>query len=277
MIILGIILGVIAISGLFFMQPYSALKSEFKQTAQELTGQTNSTEELFSEQDIAKLPVPVQKYFNHCGYLGTPKMSWKKTEFKDVPFATGVNKPTLNIDYTQYNFVEKPDRLAFIDSKMYGIPFQGFDSYKQGTGSMKGVLAKVFTLFEQKGATMDKACLVTVLAESLYVPNIALQHYITWEAIDDTHARATISAYGQNASGVFTFNEAGEVLNFTTNDRVAVDFDGKEQNIPWSAIYTGYERNEEGILQPTVLQAVWQYPEGDLLYFDGKIDSQIVQ
>ncbi|AFV03551.1 hypothetical protein UNSWDHB_1706 [Dehalobacter sp. UNSWDHB] len=277
MITLGVVTGILAaiilLAVIYFIQPYSSLKSDFNKTAAQLISETQPETEMFSQQDIADLPEPVQKYFNHCGYIGTSKMSWMKTEFKDVPFSTGVDKATLTIDYTQYNFVETPNRLAFIDSAMYGIPFQGFDSYNQGVGSMKGVIAKAFTLFDQKGVEMDEACLATVLAESLYVPNIALQGYITWEAIDDTHAKASITSFGISASGIFTFNETGEMLEFTTNDRMAVGFDGSKQSIPWSAVYEGYERNENGIFKPTILKAVWHYPEGDLVYFNGKILS----
>jgi len=278
--ILGVIAAlaaVILLAVIYFNQPYSPLKADFNKTAAGLISRTQPQTEIFSQQDIAHLPAPVQKYFSHCGYIGAPKMSWMKTEFKDVPFSTGLNKPPLKIDYTQYNFVERPDRLAFINSSLYGIPFQGFDNFKQGTGSMKGVVAKAFTLFDQKGPEMDKACLVTVLSESLYVPNIALQDYITWEAIDDTHAKAVITAFGLSAGGIFTFNEAGEALEFTTDDRMAVGFDGSKQSIPWSALYQGYERDEKSILRPTVLQAVWHYPEGDLVYFDGKIKSITAQ
>ena len=142
---------------------------------------------------------------------------------------------------------------------------------------MKGMIAKAVTLFNQKGEEMDTACLVTVLAESLFVPSIALRDYITWEAIDDTHAQATITAFGQTATGIFTFNEAGEMVKFTTNDRMAVGFDGNKQSIPWSAICENYVRNANGILQPTVLKAIWHYPEGDLVYFDGIIQSITVQ
>lgn len=70
-----------------------------------------------------------------------------KTVFeKDIPFSTGLNKNTLKIDYMQYNLVKIPNRIAFIDSSIYGVPFQGFDSFLQGSGSMRGVIAKTFTL-----------------------------------------------------------------------------------------------------------------------------------
>lgn len=273
MMILGIAAGLILLFVVYFIQPYSPLKSDFSKTAEELISGTQSQIGTFSQKDIARLPVPVQNYFIHCGYIDTPKMAWVKTAFNDVSFSTGRNKSTLTIDYTQYNFVETPNRLAYIDSSMYGIPFQGFDSYTQGVGSMKGVIAKAYTLFDQKGPEMDKACLVTILSESLFIPNIALQDYITWEAIDDTHAKASITAYGTSASGFFTFNEEGEALEFTTNDRMAVGFDGSKQSIPWSAVCEGYQKNENGILKPTRFKAVWHYPEGDLVYFDGKIKS----
>ncbi len=62
---------------------------------------------------------------------------------------------------------------------------------------MKGVLAKTFTLFNQTGDAMNKACLATVLSESLIlIPKAALQPYITWEPMDDTHARALYPATG---------------------------------------------------------------------------------
>lgn len=273
-VILGVIVVFILLSVIFFIQPHSPLKSDFNHAAKQLISQTNTETELFSLQDIADLPAPVQKYFMTCGYIGIPKMSWMKTEFKNVAFSTGVNKATLNIDYTQYNFVKVPNRLAFIDSAMYGIPFQGFDSFNQGMGSMKGVIAKAITLFDQRGDEMDKASLVTVLAESLYVPNIALQDYITWEAIDDTHAKATINYFGISGSGIFTFSKTGEMLSFTTNDRMAVDFDGNKQRVRWSAVCSVYERDKNDILKPTNFKAVWHYPEGDLIYFDGDIVTE---
>lgn len=272
MIVFGIIITGIVLIAVFFVQPFSALKSDFRQSAEkEITHIESQTGE-FTNEDISGLPEPVQNYFIHCGYIGTPKMSYTKITFKNVRFSTEVNKPTLKMDYTQYNFVEEPVRLAFINSSLFGIPFQGFDSFQNGTGSMKGVIAKVYTLFDQRGTDMDKACLATVLSESLIVPDIALQKYIHWDKIDNTHAKATISYYGMTASGIFAFKDNGEMISFTTDDRAAIDFDGNKKTVPWSAVCNGYTNNS-GILQPHILQAVWHYPEGDLIYFDGVIEQ----
>ncbi|MGB8454639.1 MAG: DUF6544 family protein [Anaerocolumna sp.] len=255
----------------FFKSPYSKTKSEFNRLMNEKVSETAPENTVFTEEDIKTLPVPVQKYFRYCGYIGTPKMSYMKAVFKDVDFyiIRGDKKSRLNIDYTQYNYLKKPERYACIDSSMYGIPFEGFDSYQNGVGSMKGVFAKLITLFDQRGESMDKASLVTFLSESLIVPNAALQDYITWDAIDETHAKAAITYYGISASGIFTFDKNGAMISFRTKDRTSTDMDGTTREAEWSAICSDYQLLN-GLRQPMILQAVWHYPEGDFLYFDGK-------
>lgn len=58
-------------------------------------------------------------------------------EYRSVNFATGRNGAKLKIDYSQKDFADAPDRLSFIDSKMFGVPFQGYDYYLNGTGGIK--------------------------------------------------------------------------------------------------------------------------------------------
>lgn len=250
----------------FFKLPYSKTVSEFHDIVNSRIANTEKQTDVFTEKDLNGLPLPVQKYFRYCGYLGTPKMSYMKASFNNVDFKMS-DKKTIEIDYVQYNFVEKPERFAYIDSSLFGIPFEGLDSYNNGIGSMKGTFAKVIPLFDQRGENMNKSSLVTILAECFIVPNVALQDYIKWENIDDKHAKATISYYGISASGVFTFDENGEVLSFKTSDRAAIDMNGSTREATWSAIYSDYQ-NVNGIKQPKVLQSIWHYPEGDSIYFN---------
>lgn len=268
LIIIGMLLIVIGATIVYFNIPYSITRIIFVDSADNLLARTANENDVFTEQDIAGLPLPVQKYFRYCGYIGTPKMSSMKASFTDVDFILDKNKQ-VKIDYTQYNFVDRPNRIAYIDSSMYGIPFEGLDAYIDGHGSMKGVLAKSITLFDQTGPSMDKASLVTFLSECLLVPNAALQDYITWEAVDDLHAKATISYYGIKASGMFTFIENGEAVSFTTDDREAVTSDGRSEKVRWSAILQDYKESG-GTRKPTILQAIWHYDDGDLMYFNSQ-------
>ncbi len=269
LIILGVFLILAGVLMIFFNTPYSKTKTEFYNASRSLAVKTDHAEGTFRQEDIIGLPMPVQKYFKYCGYIGTSKMQIMKAVYKDVKFKFGKGKPTIIIDYVQYNIADEPARIAYIDSSMYGIPFEGLDLYTAGNGTMKGILAKLFTLFNQTGETMDKASLVTFLSECLIIPNAAIQKYITWEEIDSLHAMATISYYGRTASGIFAFNEKGEMCSFTTNDRDATSIDGRSEKVKWSVGFGGYAETN-GIKKPTEFQAIWHYEDEDLLYFDGK-------
>lgn len=275
LIVVGIVLVLVGALIIWFNISFSPIKRRFKKDIAVLkeNNRLSVTNKEFTETDFSALPTAIQKYIAHCGYIGQPKMSYLKMEYRNVDFSQGRSGPTMKIDYTQYNFVNEPCRMALIESSMFGVPFEGYDYYQNGTGGMKGIIAKVITLFDQTGAEMDRACLATFLAESLFAPTILLQDYITFEEIGEFEVRATISYKGQKASGIFTFNEQYEMISFTTKDRGVVNADGTMEYVPWSALCGEYTVAESGICYPTKFQAVWNYPDGDFVYFDGTISE----
>lgn len=304
-IIITVLLILLILLIVWFKIPYSPLKSKFQRemdamtanvsgrkekssgkkkslTGENFAGETLTDKTLtgetginvaYTEEDFNHLPMALKQYVKNCGYIGKPKISCFKLEYHDVDFMQNVDGPKLKIDYTQYNFVENPCRMALIDSSMFGIPFEGCDYYQNGTGGMKGVLGKVFTLFDQRGEAMDQSGLVTFLAESLFAPVIFLQDYISFEEISDYEVKAVIAYKGQTASGIFHFNEQYEMTRFTTNDRAITLSDGRMEYVPWSAACGDYYTAENGIRYPGRLQAVWNYPDKDFVYFDGRIDA----
>ena len=272
---IGILLVIVGAILIWFSIPYSPVKKSFSNDIEALKKniQLSETGNVFEAEEFSHLPIAIQRYIENCGYIGTPKMSYLKMEYRDVDFMQGRTGPALKIDYTQYNFVSEPSRMALIDSSMFGVPFEGYDYYQNGVGGMKGVIAKGITLFDQTGSEMDKACLATYLAESLFAPSIILQNCISFEEISDYEAKATISYKGQFASGIFTFNEQYEYVSFTTNDRGVTNPDGTMEYIPWSAVCGEYCVSESGIKYPTKFKAIWNYEDGDFVYFDGVIST----
>ena len=275
LIVIGALLIIIGTMLIWFHIPYSPVKKEFQSDIATLKSenQLSVENEIFTKKDFLHLPTAIQAYIKNCGYLGKSKMSYFKMRYQDVHFMQGRNGPALTIDYTQYNFISNPSRIALIDSSMFGIPFEGYDYYQNGTGGMKGVIAKAITLFDQTGEEMDKASLVTFLAESLFAPTILLQNYITFEEMSDYDVRAAINHRGQTVSGIFTFNEHYEMVSFTTNDRAITKTDGTMEYIPWTAFCEEYQIAENGIKYPAKFQAVWNYPDGDFVYFNGIISE----
>ena len=274
--VIGVIAAIIAVIlavQVWFRIPFSPLKSEFQKDVEQLAGQGTTTHEVFTKDEFSHLPTALQKYVETCGYIGTPKMNCLVMEYHDVAFKQGKDGPDLTIDYVQYDFANEPARIAFIDSSLFGIPFEGYDYYMNGIGGMKGVIAKGITIFDTRGEEIDKACLVTYLSESLFAPSIILDDRIVWEEISDHEVRGTITYKGQHASGIFRFNDDYEYISFTTEDRTVSNNDGTMEYIPWSAECGEYEVADNGIKYPTRFRAVWHYPDSDLVYFDGKIAS----
>lgn len=267
--VIALLMGVLGLVMTFLSVPYSKTQAEFISLTKEMLQDVPKYSGVFTEEDISRLPYPVKKYFRYCGYMNMPKMNSMKAEYRNVRFVFGRGKHPFTIDYTQYNCAEEPARIAYISSSMRGIPFEGIDSFIAGKGSMKGVLAKLIILFRQGGKTMDKASMVNYLSECLIFPNAALQDYITWEEVDTLHAKATTSCFGGNVSGIFAFNDTGEMVSFTTDDREATSADGKSKKVRWSIILSDYQETDK-IKKPTGFQAIWHYETGDLLYFDGE-------
>lgn len=257
----------------WFAIPYSPLKGDFSTDNKTLKEKSilYKDNEVFKETDFEATPSAIQKYIANAGYIGTKKMNSLHMEYLDVDFKQGKNGPSLKIDYIQNNYVKEPARMALILSSMFGIPFQGYDYYSDGVGGMKGVIAKLLTLFDQKGLEMDVACLATFLAESMFFPSVLLQDYISLEEINDHQVKATITFREQKASGIFTFNEKYEMTSFTTKDRAVVNTDGTTENVPWTAACDRYVTGADGIKRPTTFKAIWNYSDGDFIYFDGQI------
>lgn len=193
------------------------------------------------------------------GYVGIESATAVIFDFKSADFAMGTDKPRIKIDYMVYDFVKEPTRVVLIDSKIYGVSFQGIDMCKDGKGSMKGVIAKNITLFDKSLDIIDSA----YLSECLIHPSLAIQDNIEYKQIDDYSVEATITYKGSEASGVFHFNEDYEMISFIVEKRLCAETNTYEK---WSAIVGDY-KIINGINIPTKFQAVWNFDSRDFIYF----------
>ena len=146
MILLLIFFALIVLVIFWFNIPYSPFKNQFRkdlnkqiQLSESFIRESSKT--VYTREDFESLPPLLRAYIEECGYIGSLRKSILQMEYKKVEFALGQNRPKLKIDYSQVDFANAPVRLAFIDSKMFGVPFQGYDYVVNGKGGMKGVLA----------------------------------------------------------------------------------------------------------------------------------------
>lgn len=260
---------------IYFNISYSPMKNKFYRDLDNIARSNKWSEyKILREEDFKDYPQAIRFYIKNNGFLGKKAMNYMNINFKNIDFKQDKNKELL-INYDQYNFAKEPVRLALIESSLALIPFEGYDSFIDGKGSMKGMIGKAITIFDQKGMEMDKANLATYLAECLFIPSSLLNNNISFEQIDTYKVKAKMEYKSMVVNGIFTFNEKYEMISFQTNDRAMVKDDGSFEYIPWIANCSDYEVTEQGINLPKTMQAVWRYKDYDLIYFDGKIDEFI--
>jgi len=81
-----------------------------------------------TEEDLELLPDPVQKYLRYTGAVGKPKVRNFRARFTGT-MKTKKDGNWLAIASRQYDFFDDPARMFFIESSMFGLPFDGLQQY----------------------------------------------------------------------------------------------------------------------------------------------------
>jgi len=66
-------------------------------------------------------------------------------------------------------------------------------------------------------------------------------------------------------SAILYFNETGELINFVSDDRSALQDDGTMKQVRWETPVSDYGEFD-GRKVPTYGKTIWNYPEGDFTY-----------
>lgn len=103
-------------------------------------------------------------------------------------------------------------------------------------------------------------------AEIVWFPSAALIDFITWEQIESLKARANIPVGGIKASGIFSFNQDGDIVSF----EALRYYDRKEGATfeDWLILNdkNGY-KEFEGIRVPAKSTVTWKLKSGDYTWF----------
>lgn len=227
--------------------------------------------DFYTKDDFSALPLPLQKYFRNCGYIGKEKIENIKIDYCHSFIKMAPEKRWLKIDYYQVNFTRNPTRLAYISNKILGIfPFEGRDKYQDGKGNMTIRLLKTFTVADAKGKEMDKSALVTLLGDVPFMPGLVTDPRMEWKSIDDYAVEAKISDKGNVVTGIFYFNDNHEYIRFTTEDRYYSQKDGGYQKVKWSVELSDF-KEINGIKFPENVKVIWHFDDEDFAYFKAQI------
>lgn len=219
------------------------------------------TNDIVTEKDLEHLPPIVQNYLHYVGVVGKPKVHNVKVVFEGEMRDKG--KDWFKFTSEQYNFFEQPTRLFFMKATVKELPTHGYHAYKNEEARMLIKVLSLFPVVHIDTPELFPAETVTFFNDlCLFAPAALIDHRIVWEPIDDRSVKATFTNKGTSISAILHFNKKGQLVNFVSNDRIAID---QMKAFPFSTPASHY-KSIGGYNLPTYGEAIWHYPDGEFVY-----------
>lgn len=221
-----------------------------------------------SKADIEVLPQNVQRWLKYAQIIGKEKITSVRLKQK-ATMRLEIDKKWMPVQAEQYFTTEEPSFIWKANIKMAPLfHIVGRDIYTEGKGNMLIKFLSLFTVANSKGKEINQGTLLRYLAEMVWFPTAVVNNFITWEEIDTEHAKATMTYKEVIASGVLTFNDKGEVINFEA-ERYG-EFDNKFRLELWSISLYAY-KEFDGIKVPTKGDVTWKLKTGNFNWFNFEV------
>jgi hypothetical protein len=217
---------------------------------------------IITEDMLVDLPPPVRNWLEKSGIVGKPAIRKAHMEQVFEMKLKPEQKNWFRADAEQFFSTYPP---AFVwTAEMQIMPFLGAfgrDKFIDGKGEMLFKLLSIFPVANDGyNPQVNESALQRFLGEIIWIPSAALEDYVAWEMIDDNSAKATVSYKGTSGSGVFTFNDSGELVKFTAMRFMGSGPEAKRMEWFVSALET---KEMNGIRIPVRCSATWRLETGD--------------
>ncbi|TFH38883.1 MAG: hypothetical protein E4G96_09810, partial [Chrysiogenales bacterium] len=173
-----------------------------------------STGVILTEKMTAQLPLPIQTWLARSRLVGRETIASlrliQKGEMRTSPDGTW-----MPVEAEQWVSTGAPGFIwkARVTAAP-GIHLAGRDLYYNGRGHMLIKLLSLFPVVNARGGEIDQGSMLRFLGEMACYPSAALNDYVRWEALGPSAARAVMTYGGITASGVFRFDERGDLASF---------------------------------------------------------------
>ena len=170
---------------------------------------------------------------------------------------------------TQLFIANPPGFVWSAQVRMYpGLWVDARDMAANGVGSMRVLLDSTLTLADARGPEIDQGSALRLLAEMVWFPTALFDsRYVTWSAVDATHAVATLRFGEREVSATFEFGPDGLPARVTAER--AMDKRGLQ---PWGGTYRDW-RKVSGMLVPFEATVSWHLQAGPFVYAHWLIEA----
>jgi len=228
---------------------------------------------VYRESDVSGQPAPVARYFRAALRDGQPIVTRARVTWRGE-FNTGAPGQDAWKPFTATQEIV-PGAPGFVWNVRIamapGLPVLVRDGFVLGRGSMRGAVLGLVTVVDVSGTPeIAQGALQRYLAESTWVPTALLPSQgVVWTAIDDTRARATLTAGSTTVSLEFGFGTDGLVASVFAPERFYDDGRNPPVARPWLGRNLRYEERQ-GMRVPAEAVVEWRLPEGTLQYWRGR-------
>lgn len=225
----------------------------------------------FQPEALAGLPAPVVRYFEFALRPGQPLVRIARIEHAGE-FRTGPDAGWSPFRSVQHFSADPP---GFVwDASLDMVPLVGIrvrDGYLGGHAAMLGKVAALVPVVDQEGTPeLAAGALHRYLAESAWFPTALLpRDGLTWEAVDDSTARVTLTDAGIGVTLQTHFGPSGEIVRVEA-ERYR-DVAGVGVLTPFVGHFRAY-REIHGMQIPMEGEVEWILPEGRFSYWRGQVE-----
>lgn len=171
---------------------------------------SEATQQRFTEEMVADLPVPVQRYFLHAIAPGTPLATSVRLTMRGQ-FRLGRDQPWLPMQAQEILSAKGFVWRAKIGRGL--SQFQGADYYCDRSGKMQFALLGLVPIVNVQNADTARSAIGRLVAELMWLPSALLpQQGVQWKAIDDSTIQAQLQVDDEPVTLTFVTNAEGKLL-----------------------------------------------------------------
>jgi hypothetical protein len=229
---------------------------------------------VYDRRELENLPAPVQRYFEAVLTPGQA-MIVKMQAFHTGQFSLSDSQPQWVPFHSEQLARMQPIGFDW-DGRIRiapGIQCFVHDAYVAGEGILHATLFGLFTLTKLQGTPeIAQGELLRFLAESAWYPTALLPSQgVSWEAINDRSARASLTDGATTVAVEFCFGDDSLIQTIYTPARHRT-VKGKLTIAPWQVQLWNYAKRD-GMLIPIDGEVAWQLPTGPLPYWRGHLSK----
>jgi hypothetical protein len=234
--------GIAAVGVLFGFLTYGplGLRAAYDRDVEQALARVTAADSIV-EADLSPLPAPVQRYLKMAGAVGQPYVRNFHVRMHGR-IRSGPDARWMPLTAEQYNIAGEPARFFYLNASMFGLPVQGYHRYVGPSASMIVKAAALVPVARASGRELSESETVTLFNDMcVMAPAMLIDRAIGWEPIDARTVRAVFTNAGHTIGAELTFNAAGELTNFWSDDRYQTSPDGRNlQRARWSTPLRDY-------------------------------------